>query len=558
MQTESAMAAHDGRGKGTRRYPWMALATLAVGTLAVRAGVDPAGVHLTIRVPGGMPAVPIITSVSATQGVALSWIGFGGPYRVQQTGQLPSPNSSWQTIFQANEQSAAVLSPAWLSRPASFLRITAPAPRFAGASLCRGCHPAVHRQWEDTAHASAFQVLQASHQATNTLCLPCHTVGYGLPTGFHDEISTPQLAGVQCENCHGPAADHAANPDDLARVPRVEIASPLCGGCHTGYRYPTFEEWNQSAHAPVTAAVAPSLRSGYESVLKSCGYCHSGAVRLAGVNGARALPSGPEAAAVGISCVVCHDPHQKTLNGAQLRNPVASTNFFSYGPAATNSFAAQYDPQVNLCAQCHNARGAQWTDTASPPHRSPQYNILLGNVGVTASNLVVKQSAHRTAVAGQCSECHVQQIPTSAPSAVSPNYTGHDFMPRLTICSRCHADDPVERLTTIQEFIQTGIASAKALLDQWATTRADGVLRTKYGALAWEYTAAGRLSNPLGKPDIVGPSTAEQAMIPDAVKQARFNVYLVEHDGSYGVHNAAYAFHLLQVAEAKVRPLLSP
>ena len=44
----------------------------------------------------------------------------------------------------------------------------------------------------------------------------------------------------------------------------------------------------------------------------------------------------------------------------------------------------------------------------------------------------------------------------------------------------------------------------------------------------------------------------------DEIKQARFNLYLVEHDGSYGGHNAAYAYSLLQVADAKVRAWLTP
>ena len=66
---------------------------------------------------------------------------------------------------------------------------------------------------------------------TNSSCLPCHTVGYHLPTGFANQSATPQLAGVQCENCHGPAANHAANPIDPTAIPRVEVAATLCGGC---------------------------------------------------------------------------------------------------------------------------------------------------------------------------------------------------------------------------------------------------------------------------------------------------------------------------------------
>ena len=58
---------------------------------------------------------------------------------------------------------------------------------------------------------------KAAGGQTNSSCLPCHTVGYGLPTGFSFTNKngvfsyTTNLAGVQCENCHGPAANHAAS-----------------------------------------------------------------------------------------------------------------------------------------------------------------------------------------------------------------------------------------------------------------------------------------------------------------------------------------------------------
>jgi hypothetical protein len=45
--------------------------------------------------------------------------------------------------------------------------------------------------------------------------------------------------------------------------------------------------------------------------------------------------------------------------------------------------------------------------------------------------------------------------------------------------------------------------------------------------------------------------------VPDAIKQARVNLYLVENDGSFGVHNGAYSRYLLRVATTNVNLQLS-
>ena len=93
------------------------------------------------------------------------------------------------------------------------------------------------------------------------------------------------------------------------------------------------------------------------------------------------------------------------------------------------------------------------------------------------------------------------------------------------------------------------IAQVKGLLDTWAQMKAPSALRTKYGNLAWEYTNEGQLSNPTGDTTVTGPDANEQKLIPDRIKQARFNLYLVEHDASRGVHNADYSRFLLGTAE---------
>ena len=111
------------------------------------------------------------------------------------------------------------------------------------------------------------------------------------------------------------------------------------------------------------------------------------------------------------------------------------------------------------------------------------------------------------------------------------------------------------------------IQRVKAALDQWATDKAPEAWRTKYGARAWEYSDPGDLS--LGGP---GPSGTEQAALlqqeeearqndpdnPDLpdfrnIQKARFNLYLVLYDGSFGVHNGRVSGALLDAASKWVK-----
>ena len=95
------------------------------------------------------------------------------------------------------------------------------------------------------------------------------------------------------------------------------------------------------------------------------------------------------------------------------------------------------------------------------------------------------------------------------------------------------------------------IQSVNAALNKWATNSSLGA---KYGTRAWEYTSPGGLS--AGGP---GPSAAEQTTnaVPDTIKQARFNLYLVLNDGSVGVHNPLYCLELLNYADDLVEQELN-
>jgi len=520
--------------------------------------------HLNVTQPGGFPGLPVMNGiVRVTNGVTAMWDGPSGYYQLVKKTSLK--DAAWLAVGgrTLNWQETVAVAPG-----NAFFWVSGPSPHYAGSQACSECHANIQTTVLKTHHATAFTVASFAEAGgqTNTSCLACHTVGYRLPTGFVSQSATPQLANVQCENCHGPAANHAANPDDFTVIPQVEIAATVCGGCHTGPMQPIYEEWNTSGHGAVVPDVLQTMRASTNNI-SSCGRCHSGSVRLALLYGQNPVALTNDLN-VAITCVVCHDPHQTNAYPAQLRNPLASTN--NYFLTTSTNFASAYNPNINLCAQCHNHRGAAWTDTSRAPHHSVQYNFLLGSIGeLPAGSATFNPGSHAGlpvsaaySISGtfyltnQCVSCHMQQDASPA-TTQSHAFTFGNY----NACLNCHPSNPDLLVSgVIVPAISNRVYNLKYALDYWAATAADPALQTN-GAVAWEYTTPGGLiwqTNSIGtitgwtqadSVNFTGPNTAAQALIPDNIKRARFNLYLVLNDGSFGVHNPFFALDLLDTAE---------
>lgn len=520
-----------------------------------------AGAESTYKVlaptAGGLSPTADITAMSLTNGkVTINWNGFGGPYVLERKSGLG--DGAWEEVGIGEDK--------WMDfateNGSSFFRVKAPSPVYKTDSKCAECHTDRHSDWMATRHAGALETLTKIGMDKNPECLKCHTVGYGIETGFQDAATTPLLANVQCESCHGPAAQHVANPNDLTKRPVLTESANLCGGCHSGYHHPTLENWSTALHSKVDPHVAEYFEDPINGTarMNSCGACHSGAVRSAFLKAynkgtAVTLPAGHEAATTGVTCVACHDPHKPNLDGtASLRYPLSSQKYFSYN--TSTAFSAQFDPTIQTCGQCHNQRGAAAKDTSRPPHHSPQYNVLIGDIGPDGPAIV---SGPHTKFTKQCTTCHVHSSSPAEPTEVDPVNTGHTFKPNTEACVTCHqsAENAETKIATTQADIKAKIQEVRALLDQWGETKAPEALRTKYGKLAWEYNSVGQISNPTGVSGMAGPTSTEQTNVVTEIKKARMYIYMVEHDGSFGVHNGKYARSLLNAAKTNVVNLLS-
>lgn len=113
-------------------------------------------------------------------------------------------------------------------------------PAYVGEAKCKMCHQKQHKVWSESKHAGAFKTLKAADQK-DPKCLTCHVTGYPVLKEVKSE-----LAGVQCEACHGPGSDylkiHVKKDKEGARKAGM-IARPdpeSCKACHNE-QSPTFK-----------------------------------------------------------------------------------------------------------------------------------------------------------------------------------------------------------------------------------------------------------------------------------------------------------------------------
>jgi len=129
---------------------------------------------------------------------------------------------------------------------------------YVGPQKCKECHERQFADWAETRMAKSFEVLRpgaaaepkriakldpAADHTHDESCLPCHTTGYGLQGGFVSIETTPQMAGVTCEACHGPGGGYAGTvmsasnkefmtADAVRRGLRYPPTAEVCRGCH--------------------------------------------------------------------------------------------------------------------------------------------------------------------------------------------------------------------------------------------------------------------------------------------------------------------------------------
>lgn len=308
--------------------------------------------------------------------------------------------------------------------------------KYVGADFCVGCHISIGEEWSGTRHStdSWSDIKDSDHLGDN--CITCHTTGFngnGADSGFDDPDpeTADRFAAVGCESCHGPGSDHIATREPLPS----NFDAALCGSCHTGSRHGAYDEWALSAHADALAG--PREESSHFGT--ACLECHSADYIFADAVPEDATPFDFQ---FGITCQVCHDPHNAGSPG-QLRKKI-----------------------VDLCAECHTAEGAK---PGSTPHH-PNADIYQGSGGYEYPGETYTNSAH-TLFEDGCAECHMYSVPYNFTGNSEPKVWGHSWLPVVQACMECHPDATDFDVYGQQTFTQGLLDELKAELD--AATDAD-------------------------------------------------------------------------------------
>jgi YVTN family beta-propeller protein len=160
------------------------------------------------------------------------------------------------------------------------------AHKYVGVLACAKCHDAPElgyqfSRWRLSGHARALAVLGtktgyefavkegvAGDPQRSARCLRCHTTGAGQGAGcFSPEFAAAD--GVQCEACHGPGGDYAAeaimrDPRAAAQAGLQPVTRATCRACHENAHGRTFDyeaALKQIAHPTRLAPGNPGEKS---------------------------------------------------------------------------------------------------------------------------------------------------------------------------------------------------------------------------------------------------------------------------------------------------------
>jgi hypothetical protein len=442
---------------------------------------------------------------------------------------------------------------------------------------CMSCHSnypefvSIFNTWKVTPHAKIFQeqlviAPPAGHYSTS--CTPCHTTGtdnkvvannggfddvakqlgwtFASTTGQWDTIKNKypglvNFATIGCENCHGAGKEHGST--GLVNKIAISLDAGLCQSCHDApWRHAKGTLWNASMHSTSIweSGFAKNVTSTTYT-LNDCIKCHDGQAFIAFTKGQPIDASKFTAANhTVISCATCHDPHVDVAGTYHLRNePVSSDtlgNKFNYAGMGGNG---------KICMNCHKARrdNVSYMNTAISstwgPHHNPQADNFFGQNAAQFGTQPYISNGHKDAITDACATCHMASS-TTTDTLYKYQVGGHS--------TNMHYSGLTSIGTTVDYDHTLGCQSCH------------GASKTKFSdwQASMDYDGNGTIEDI--QTEVKGCLAKIVALLPNNAthdtidwknittptqKKAYWNYQLIAYDGSYGMHNAKFAFDVL-------------
>jgi DmsE family decaheme c-type cytochrome len=279
-------------------------------------------------------------------------------------------------------------------------------------------------------------------------CLKCHDEESEFPVFsiFKTKHAQPAdkrtpFAGLQCEACHGPGAEHAKKvPEGQKQAPIIKFGAnsavpaekqnKYCLACHQGNARIV---WKDSIHErnDLVCASCHKIHAPRDAVLAKttqadvCYSCHQKA--RADFYKASAHPvadfyksaANPVRGGL-ISCSECHSPHGTNSN-TLLVKPTVNQTCYTCHAEKRGPFLWEHAPVAEDCTLCHHPHGSvnQARLKKNPPMLCQQCHSVAGHpsVAYTPAGLPGGGAGGQAfLLAGSCLNCHSQIHGSNHPS----------------------------------------------------------------------------------------------------------------------------------------------
>jgi hypothetical protein len=430
----------------------------------------------------------------------------------------------------------------------------------------------------------------------NVQCENCHGPN-STPLHFNETLDPERIsiASEVCGPCHGEPARHArfqqwqdgphSNYELTLEVGTVEARGATaghCGRCHVGQGFLAWIEQGDLTK------------------------------RIQGANGNATVP---ELAALGLTndaahpqtCTTCHDPHDPGHSSGEPNT--ATVRISGSTPLLPAGYAALGVGRGAICITCHNTRnGAHNDDVGLPtnysaPHTAAQGDVLMGQ---NAYFVAIGDRSPHSFIVDTCTTCHMELTPPPAEFSFSGAGTNHTFRASLTICTQCHgvfdggtlqesAEAELERLADVMsEYLLARITNAGTVFVKDYTPHEFGGnfydLKSGDSSVApsniaavhplephgqigflvefvnpveFTYSPSGEAPHTLSLTeaevqlgDFTTDGTTKLVPTDNPLVRAGWNFFLIEGDGSKGVHNPSFTFSAIDSARAALEEAL--